>query len=84
MAYTSDELQTKIEDIDDKLNALTDSDVIDYRIGEEYVTKSEYAKYLLELRKQYVEELDRISSESIDGIAYEMDEFGRDRSDYGD
>ena len=84
MAYTIEELQSKIQEVDAKLDDLTKSDVVDYRIGEEYVTKSEYAKFLMNLRKQYMSELESISAESIDGLAYELDEFGRDKSDYGD
>lgn len=84
MAYTTEELQSKIQEIDVKLDDLTKSDLVDYRIGEEYVTKSEYAKFLLNLRKQYAKELESLSVESIDGLAYELDEFGRDKSDYGE
>jgi hypothetical protein len=70
--------------IDSKIAALlADTSMVgDYRIGDKQVDKGTFLKQLIETRKMYVGMVQDEPYESIDSVAYDIDEFGIDNSEY--
>jgi hypothetical protein len=82
MPYTKDELIAKIKAIDEKLDALGESDVISYSVGGVTLNKKEYADFLEKRREGYVKMLEGISVEDVSAVDYEISRFGEDKSKY--
>jgi len=73
-----------IAKIDIRIEAiLDDSSMIgDYKIGDKSVNRGTYLKSLNEMRASLMEQAQNEPYESIDAIAYDVDEFGIDDSEY--
>ena len=74
---------TLIAKIDLKIAALLDDsgNVGDYKIGEKAVSKGAYLTHLTNARKVLVG-MDNAPYEDISEIAFEINEFGEDKSEY--
>lgn len=74
-----------IAKIDVRISAILDDATVvgDYRIGDKTVNKGTYLKHLTDMRKSLIEQSQAETPyESIDAVAYEIDEFGIDDSEY--
>ena len=74
-----------IAKIDLKLATLLDdsSNIGDYDIGDKRVDKGTFTKYLVEMRKSLVaQDQDEGVYEDVREIATDIDQFGRDNSEY--
>ncbi len=62
---------------------LDDSNMVgDYKIGDKSVNRASYLKTLNEMRTSLMAQAQNEPYESIDPIAYDVDEFGIDESEY--
>jgi len=62
---------------------LDDSNMVgDYKIGDKSVNRASYLKMLNEMRTSLMAQAQNEPYESIDPIAYDVDEFGIDESEY--
>ena len=62
---------------------LDDSNMVgDYKIGDKSVNRASYLKTLNEMRMSLMAQAQNEPYESIDPIAYDVDEFGIDESEY--
>jgi len=75
---------TLIAKIDIRIAAILDdsSMVGDYKIGDKTVDRGSYLKMLNEMRESLMAQAQDEPYESIDPIAYDVDEFGIDSSEY--
>jgi len=73
-----------IAKIDIRISAiLDDSNMVgDYKIGDKSVNRASYLKSLSEMRESLMAQAQDEPYESIDPIAYDVDEFGIDVSEY--
>ena len=73
-----------IAKIDIRISAiLDDSNMVgDYKIGDKSVNRASYLKMLNEMRMSLMAQAQNEPYESIDPIAYDVDEFGIDESEY--
>jgi hypothetical protein len=54
----------------------------DYKIGDKAVSRGAYYKYLIESRKELMEQAQNEPYEDIREIAYDINEYGVDESEY--
>ena len=73
-----------IAKIDIRIAAILDDAnmVGDYKIGDKTVSRGSYLKTLNEMRESLMAQAQNEPYESIDPIAYDVDEFGIDESEY--
>jgi len=73
-----------IAKIDIRIAAILDDAnmVGDYKIGDKTVSRGSYLKTLNEMRESLMAQAQNEPYESVDPIAYDVDEFGIDESEY--
>ena len=73
-----------IAKIDIRIAAILDDAnmVGDYKIGDKTVSRGSYLKTLNEMRTSLMAQAQNEPYESVDPIAYDVDEFGIDESEY--
>ena len=70
--------------LDSKISAIIDNpdDIASYKLGQKSVNKSEILNTLLKAREKYQALAEVEPYEDIRKIAYDVDEFGKDISEY--
>ena len=70
--------------IDSKINAILDSpdSIADYKVGDKSVDKSKILSTLMKAREHYQKQAELEPFEDVRHIAYDVDVFGNDLSEY--
>lgn len=70
--------------IDAKISTILDSpdSIADYKIGDKSVSKSQILNTLMKAREHYQKQAESVPYEDVRHIAYDIDEFGDDISEY--
>ena len=78
------QIDTLITKINTELNAIVDDPNanVNYAIGDKRVDKAGKVEWLMKMLDKFTDLLKKIPAESVDSVEFEVNEFGKDVSDY--
>jgi hypothetical protein len=82
MPLSEEEIREKIEAIQSELNSLVQNPQVDYQIGQKSVSASQKQEQLMKQLEYWEQKLKEIPHQSVDSYDFEVDQYGRDKSDY--
>lgn len=82
MPLSEEEIRAKIDDINTELAQLAENPEVDYQIGQKRVSASQKQEQLLKQLQYWEQKLKELPSQSVDSFDFEVDQFGRDKSEY--